>query len=361
MAIKRAVARIDLSALKHNLQRVREYAPGSKVMAAIKAEAYGHGALQVANALADADSLAVAHFEEAMQLRWAGEQRPVVLLGGVQDMDELLGAIEQKFQIVVHDLAQLQLLESLDSELGIDVWIKLDTGMHRLGFSADQLPEVIRVLSSLRNIRLLGWMSHFACADDVDSPFTGRQIDCFKQATGSLEGVRSLANSAAIISRPESHMDWVRPGIMLYGSSPMLGQVAADHDLQAVMSLESRLISVHEIKAGESIGYGQTWTCPEDMPVGVIGIGYGDGYPRHAPSGTPVFVNGQVLETVGRVSMDMTCVDLRPLPDAKVGDRVELWGKHISVDDVARKAGTISYELFCRLTSRVEFIYENTN
>ncbi len=358
MSAKRAVARIDLAALQHNLQRVRDYAPASKVMVAIKADGYGHGAYQIANALAGADALAVAHFEEAMQLRWAGEQRPIVLLGGILNSDELHGAVEHRLQAVVHDVEQLALIESLEPMLELEVWIKLDTGMHRLGFSLDKVPEVKARLDALENISVTGWMSHFACADDPGHALTDVQIERFNETVNNGNTVCSLANSAGIITRPESHLDWVRPGIMLYGSSPIMDGVAGDHDLQPVMTLESTLISVHEIKAGESIGYGQLWDCPEDMLVGVVGIGYGDGYPRHAPSGTPVRINGKQVETIGRVSMDMICVDLRTTPEARVGDVVELWGKNISVDEVARKAGTISYELFCRLTTRVEFIYE---
>ena len=359
MASKRAIARIDLTALQHNLQRVRDSAPDSKVMAAIKSEGYGHGALQVANALVDADALAVAHYEEAMQLRWAGEQRPIVLLGGVLDQEELLGAVEHRLQVVVHDETQLQMLEALDAVFRVSVWVKLDTGMHRLGFAHEQAGAIELRLEALEHVDVLGWMSHFACADEPDNPLNAQQQVRFDSAVQGFDSEKSLANSAAILSRPDSHYDWVRPGIMLYGSSPMAAGVASDHDLQAVMTLESALISVHDIPAGGSIGYGQTWTCPEDMKVGVIGIGYGDGYPRHAPSGTPVYINGKTVPTIGRVSMDMVCVDLRTLEEADVGDAVELWGRHISVDEVARAAGTISYELFCRLTSRVEYIYES--
>lgn len=353
----RAVARIDLGALEHNLQRVRDYAPNSKVIAAIKADGYGHGAHQVANALADADALAVANFQEAMQLRWAGEQRPILLLGGVLNEDELHGAVEQQLQVVVHDEGQLQQVESLIAGLQLSVWVKVDTGMHRLGFAPEALSAVKARLARLPDVQVQGWMSHFACADDRQNPLTGQQIAAFNTVVSAEDGARSLANSAAIIAHTDSHMEWVRPGIMLYGSSPMLQGRAEDHNLQPVMTLESRLISVHHIKAGEAIGYGQTWRCPQDMPVGVVGIGYGDGYPRHAPSGTPAWIHGCRVETVGRVSMDMICVDLRPVSDARVGDPVELWGRHVSVDEVARHANTISYELFCRLTNRVEFIY----
>ncbi len=328
-------------------------------MVAIKADAYGHGYLKAANALADADALAVASYEEAAQLRFAGERRPVVVLGGILDLQEARGAAEQRLQIVMHDYSQLDVLAELEPALALDVWVKVDSGMHRLGFAPADLDEVEQRLAARPNIRLLGWMTHLACADDLQNDFTRKQLTVFEQATAGRPGDRSIANSAGIVAWPESHADWVRPGIMLYGSAPIIDHWPADFDLQPVMTLQSKLIAVHEIKAGESIGYGQTWTCPEAMPVGVVGIGYGDGYPRHAPNGTPVWVGGTTVPMVGRVSMDMICVDLRGSPQARVGDTVELWGANVEADRVARAAGTISYELFCRLTGRVEFIYES--
>lgn len=355
---RRAIARINLAALRHNLQRVRDYAPESKVMAAIKAEGYGHGVLQVANALHDADALAVASMEEAVQLRFAGEQRPIVVLAGFQGIDEARQASDQRLQVVIHDDSQLESLGELEKAFKLAVWIKVDTGMHRLGFAVDSVESVAGRISAMPNLELIGWMTHFACADNPEDALTQRQLDCFTAAVQGQAGLHSIANSAGIVTRPDSHADWVRPGIMLYGSSPIIDRWPDEFDLQPVMSLESILISVHNIKAGEGIGYGQTWACPEDMPVGVVGIGYGDGYPRHAPNGTPVWINHTEVPLVGRVSMDMICVDLRECPQAKAGDVAELWGSNVPVDRVARMAGTISYELFCRLTSRVEFKYE---
>ncbi len=354
---RRAQAYIRLSALQHNLQRVRSLAPERKIMAAIKADAYGHGALKVATALADADALAVATLDEAMQLRWHGEQRAIVLLAGVQSLDDMRTAAEQKLQLVLHDPSQLRLLTELEPVWTLAVWIKLDTGMHRLGFPPEQAKELSVLAESKSNVNLLGWMTHLACADDLSHPATTGQINAFKHAVSGLHGARSVANSAGIVAWPETHQDWVRPGIMLYGASPLVGGRATDHGLQPVMSLRSELIAVHTLSAGDGIGYGQTWTCPENMPVGVVGIGYGDGYPRHAPSGTPVLVDGRRVSLIGRVSMDMICVDLREHPDARVGDAVELWGEGIPVEEIAEAAGTISYELFCRLTGRVEIIY----
>lgn len=353
----RAQAHIRLSALQHNLQRVKALAPNSRVMAAIKADAYGHGALQVASALADADALAVATLEEAMQLHWHGEKRPIVLLGGVQTLQALRTAAEHGFEVVIHDDSQLALLEELEPVWTLAVWIKLDTGMHRLGFAPERVEELQSVLKRLPLLQLCGWMTHLACADDVEHPLTEQQLSCFDRALANVEGQRSIANSAGIISWSQSHVDWVRPGIMLYGSSPLRGGRAADHDLQVVMSLRSCLIAVHEVAAGEGIGYGQTWVCAKDSRVGVVGIGYGDGYPRNVPNGTAVAIADQRLPIIGRVSMDMICIDLSDKADAKVGDVVELWGDDIPVDEIAEAADTISYELFCRLTGRVETIY----
>lgn len=354
----RARAHIRLSALQHNLARVRALAPGRHVMAAIKADGYGHGALQVAAALDTADALAVATLEEAMQLRWHGEARPVVILGGVHSLDDCRTAAEQRLQLVIHDPSQLPLLAELEPIWSLAVWIKLDSGMHRLGFPLDQASSLYAHIQALPQLSLQGWLTHLACADEADNPLTQQQIAGFGQATDGLPGARSIANSAGIVAWPDSHADWVRPGIMLYGSSPVIGVDASEYGLQPVMSLRSCLIARQQLKQGDGIGYGHTWHCPQDMPVGIVGIGYGDGYPRHAPSGTPVAVGGKRVPLVGRVSMDMLAVDLRDAPDARVGDEVELWGDMVHVDEVARAAGTISYELFCRLSGRVETLIQ---
>ncbi len=353
----RARAHIRLPALQHNLQRVRELAPGCRVMAAIKADAYGHGALQVAAALQQADALAVATLEEAMQLHWHGETRPLVVLGGVQNLTEMRTAAEHGFEVVLHDDSHLPLLGQLEAIWKLPLWVKLDTGMHRLGFAPERVAEIQQQLTANAAVELRGWMTHLACADDIAQPLTARQLASFDQALQGVDGPRSIANSAGILAWPQSHADWVRPGIMLYGSSPLKNGRAVEHNLRPVMSLRSQLIAVHDVAAGEGIGYGQTWICEQDTRVGVVGIGYGDGYPRHLPNGTPLAIRGQRMPLVGRVSMDMSCVDLTALPDAVVGDEVELWGDVISVDEIAEAAGTISYELFCRLTGRVETLY----
>ena len=356
-------ARIDLQALSHNLSVARSAARNSRIMAVIKANAYGHGAVPVSRALADADAFAVASVEEALQLRDAGIRQNIVLLEGVFEPAELELALLHQLQLVVHNGEQLRWLESLPSTGSLRLWLKLNTGMNRLGFPVTEAAAVWRQLQCLPCVRPDGvrWMSHLACADERDSPATSRQLDCFVQTVQSADSgaaQRSLANSAALLTRSDTHFDWVRPGIMLYGASPMAAGDAGEFDLRPVMTLESRLIAVHQLQRGDAIGYGQTWTCPEAMPVGVVAIGYGDGYPRHAPSGTPLLVNGKPAALVGRVSMDMLCVDLRGHPQASVGDAVILWGEGLPVELVAERAGTISYELLCGVSARVPRLYE---
>lgn len=350
----RALATIDRAAFAHNLERARSLAPGRTIYAAIKADGYGHGAVTAALALADADGLAVSSLDEALQLRWAGVDKPIMTLS--QPLDADVGALMAEHNItpVIFDPSQLAALEQQPG-LRLRVWVKLDSGMHRLGFMPHQIDAVQARLARLENIEPIGWITHLGCADDVEHPLTKQQLAAFEQATAGRDGQRSIANSAAVLAWPAAHADMVRPGIMLYGSSPMLDRSAADQDLKPAMHLSAPLISRRSLAAGEPIGYGASWYTPEAMEIGVIGIGYGDGYPRHAPSGTPVLLDGRLVPLVGRVSMDMITVDLRNVPDAAVGDRATLWGPGLPADDVASAAGTIAYELFCRLTPRVRF------
>lgn len=350
----RALATVDRSALAYNLRRVREFAPHQAVYAAVKADGYGHGAATVAAALAGVDGFAVSSLEEALQLRWAGVSEPIVTLSQPLDKTVCVQAAEHDIRPVVFDRAHLDLL---DDYVGppLSIWIKLDTGMHRLGFPADEAVALDRRLAGLSQVERLGWLTHLGCADDIEHPLTAQQIARFGAATAELAGQCSIANSAGVLAWPASHADLVRPGIMLYGSSPMTHISATAYDLRPAMHLTAPLISRRRVAAGEPIGYGATWCAPEDMEVGVVGIGYGDGYPRHAPSGTPVSIRGQRTALVGRVSMDMITVDLRAVPDAEIGDRVTLWGPGLPADEVAEAAGTIAYELFCRLTPRVAF------
>lgn len=355
-------AHIDIHSLQHNLSQVRQYAPQSQVLAVIKANAYGHGLVTVARALDTADAFAVARLEEADQLRTAGITKPIVLLEGVQDVESLTLASEKECDIVVYSEAQLSMLCSVPAlESPVHVWLKLDTGMHRLGFSPQSFPDAWKKLQDCsavaENIRL---MTHLACADDPGNSATSLQLALFQQATKGIDAERSVANSAAIISFPEAcskaNKTWVRPGIMLYGVSPFTDKTAGELDLKPVMTLSSQLIAVNQCKSGDAIGYGGVWVCPEDMSVGVAAVGYGDGYPRHIDNGTPVLVNGKRASIIGRVSMDMIAIDLRDHSRAKEGDTVTLWGEGLPVEEIAKHANTIAYELLCQVTSRVKFI-----
>ncbi|MEJ2481241.1 MAG: alanine racemase [Acidihalobacter sp.] len=354
---RQALARIDLGALRHNLRRVRSCAPDSRVMAVIKAEAYGHGMLPVAQALSDADAFAVSCVEEAQALREAGFAQRIVCLQGVQGSDELMQAARHDIEFTVHQESHLQLLEDSSLPRPVTPWLKIDTGMHRLGFRPERAAELHARLAAMTQVRgPVPVMTHLACADDREDDTTALQVERFDQAITGLDTELSIANSAGVLGWPDTLRDWVRPGIMLYGSSPFLGGRAADDGLRPVMTLSAPLIAVRRLRAGEPIGYGATWACPEDMPVGIAAIGYGDGYPRHAPSGTPVSVNGQRTRLVGRVSMDMVALDLRGI-EARVGEPVELWGNQVSVDEVAAHAGTISYQLLCGVAGRCQTEY----
>ncbi len=347
-------ARINLSALRSNLSRAREVASGCKVMAIIKANAYGHGALHIAKALDQADSFGVASLEEALVLRRSGIVRPIVLLEGFFEIDELPVIAYERFEIVVHHVSQLEILETVTLVHPVVVWLKIDSGMHRLGFSPKLFRSVWERLVQCKNvdgdIRL---MTHLACADDLANTKTIQQLKLFDLINKGIRAKKSIANSAGILGWPSTHMDWVRPGIMLYGASPFIDQSAGQLSLKPVMTLCSRLIAVNQYKKGESIGYGGAWSCPEDMAVGVVAVGYGDGYPRHAAFGTPVLVNGCRAKLVGRVSMDMIMIDLRSVKNVKVGDSVVLWGDGLPVDEIAKCAETISYELLCGVAPRV--------
>lgn len=357
--MKRAArAYIDLRALGHNLTRARRSAPHSRVVAMVKADAYGHGLLEVAAFYAGrADALGVACVPEALALREASIPGRILVTQGFKNEDELRAAASHELDVVVHEAHQLSLLENSTSPRLPALWLKVDSGMHRLGFAPERVPEVHAALKALRGLPAApGFVTHFACADEPGHSLSATQLQRFDAATAGLEGEHSMANSAGVLTLPAAHRDWVRPGIMLYGSSPLLHASAAELDLRPAMSLGAPLIAINRHRRGESVGYGATFTCPEDMPVGVVAIGYGDGYPRHAGSGTPVSVNGQRAVLAGRVSMDMLTVDLRGI-DAQVGDETELWGASVGVDEVARHAQTISYELLCNAGGKSSKVY----
>lgn len=352
-----AEACLDIPALISNLERVNQLAPNSKVMSIVKANAYGHGLVRVARALADhTDAFGVACSEEAWALRMAGIKQPINLLEGFFSEDEFPTIEEHQLTLTIHHVWQINALARAKLKQAVRIWLKIDTGMHRLGLAPELVEEAVEHLRQSTNVSAIGYMTHLANADDVSDASSTQQLKLFEQTIEMLEGERSIANSAGIVGWPQSHSEWVRPGIMLYGVSPMLGQQGREHDLKPVMTLRSRLIAVNYLKKGDRVGYGGSWECPEDMPVGVIAMGYGDGYPRHAREGTPVLVRDQLVPLIGRVSMDMITVDLRRIVQPRVGDAVTLWGEGLPVELIADASATIGYELLCGVTPRVRVI-----
>lgn len=346
---------IQLDALRHNFQQVKIRAPHSSILAMVKSNGYGHGIERVALALPEVDAFGVACIEEGLLLRKAGVHHPVVLMEGLFSGDELNRAVAENFTLVVHHAAQVHMFEAQPHLTPLSVWLKINTGMTRLGFAPEQVKEMYQRLLKCPAVKKpIGLMSHFATANVPADAHTERQIAQFDQVTAGLSGPRSLCNSAGIIAWPFAQRDWVRPGLMLYGASPFIGRHGDQYQLRPAMLLQSELIAIQKIAQGESVGYGSAWTCPEDMPIGVVAMGYGDGYPQYARTGTPVLVNGQACPLVGRVSMDMLTVDLRMQPDAKVGDPVVLWGDGLPIEVVAEGNHTSAYELLTRITQRVK-------
>lgn len=352
-------AHIDLSALRHNFHIVNKYAPGQQVMAVIKANAYGHGAVRVARALSDegADGFAVAFIDEAQELRDAGIVEPITLLQGVFTPAELALACEQGLDLVVHQVEQVEMLTQAVCAKPFNVWLKLDTGMHRLGLQPEQFAAAYQRLSACSNVSAVRLMSHFSSADDLANDATKKQCACFDSVTAGISADTCLASSASIVGWPTTCRDWVRPGIMLYGASPMLNWRDQVSELQPVMTLTSSIISTRDLPAGEAVGYGANWVAERNSRIGIVGVGYGDGYPRSLPNGTPVLVGGQRVPLVGRVSMDTIAVDLTPCEGAALGAQVTLWGQGLPVDEIAELAGTIPYELLCNLSPRVPRLY----
>lgn len=350
-----ATIRINTQALVHNLQCVRQQAPASKIMAVVKANGYGCGLEQVALALNDTtDGFAVCCIEEAIRIREVGIQTPIVLLEGFFTADELPLIVKYDFQVVIHHRYQLDILSQQKLSKPIRIWLKVNTGMHRLGVCPDEFKAFYEELQANPSIEQpINLMTHFSHADIKTSEITLQQINLFNRLTKDLKGERSAANSAGILAWADPKMDWVRPGIMLYGVSPFADETGANYQLKPVMSFRSQLIAVNFYKRGSLVGYGGIGFCPEDMPIGVVAVGYGDGYPRHARNKTPVLVNGKVAPLIGQVSMDMITVDLRGQVQAKVSDPVELWGENLPVETVALCADTIGYELLTQVTDRV--------
>ncbi|VBB14834.1 alanine racemase [Burkholderia stabilis] len=344
-------AHIHLDAIRHNLRVAKRMAASSRVWAVVKANAYGHGVAHICPALAEADGIALLDLDEAVRVREQGWTKPILLLEGIFEPGDIEIADHHRLTVTVHCDEQLALLNAARPRQRIDIQLKMNSGMNRLGFRPREYWHAWQRASDIQAIGSIGLMSHFANADDGS---VGRQIDEFDSATRDLPGTRSLSNSAAVLWHPRAHRDWVRPGTMLYGASPT-GR-ARDIDgfsLRAAMTLASRIIGIQTLEAGEATGYGSAFTAARPTKIGVVACGYADGYPRHAPEGTPVLVEGVRTRVVGRVSMDMLPVDLTPCPSAGIGSPVELWGQRIKVDTVAEPSGTIGYELMCALAPRV--------
>ena len=351
-----AQALIDLAALRHNYQLARQCS-GGKALAVVKADAYGHGAVLCAQALqAEADGFAVACIEEALELRAAGITQPILLLEGFFEASELALIDQHQLWCVVHSLWQLDAIEQARLSRPLQVWLKLDSGMHRVGLFPEQYQAAYRRLQASGKVDKIVLMSHFARADELDCPRTEEQLAVFNAAREGLQAEVSLRNSPAILGWPQVPSDWVRPGIMLYGATPFEQAQALAAQLKPVMTLQSKIIGVRELPVGEPVGYAARFVAERPTRVGVVAMGYADGYPRHAPTGTPVAVDGQLTRIIGRVSMDMLTVDLTDLPQTGLGSRVELWGAQVLASDVAAQAQTIPYQIFCNLR-RVPRLY----
>ena len=349
-----AYIEVNLGALRHNYAIAKRLSTGALALAVVKADAYGHGAVQVASALADsADGFGVACIEEALDLRNAGIENPILLLEGVFCPSELMLAARHGLWVTVHSEHQLQWLLGAELPRPVQVWLKLDSGMHRLGFDPKHYAAAHEALRSSENVASIVLMSHYARADEADLQPAQRQDICFAQTTQKLAAQKSMANSAAILQGACPTLDWTRPGLMLYGLTPLQQRNNIETALRPAMTLVSEIIATHEVAQCEPIGYGSHFITQRPTRIGVVAMGYGDGYPRLAPNGTPVAVNGVRTRLLGRVSMDMLTVDLSRLPNSQHGDRVELWGGQISVTEVASCCQTIPYELVTRMTKRV--------
>jgi alanine racemase len=344
-------ATIDVSALAHNLGVARRHAGRAKIWAVAKASAYGHGLERAARALGDADGFALLDLAEAARLREAGVTHPILLLEGFFQAEDLAPIERHALTPVIHCAEQLRILESAPLTRPADVYLKVNSGMNRLGFTADSAIAAWHALRRHPRVRSITWMTHFADADGAEG--VAGQLERFAEITRGLEAPQCVANSAALLRHPQARGDWVRPGIMLYGCSPFPDQSAAALGLRPAMTLRSEIIGVQRLRAGERVGYGFSYTARAATTIGIVACGYGDGYPRHAPSGTPVLVEGRRAPTAGRVSMDLLCVDISSIDGAGVGTPVTLWGEGLSADEVAASAGTVSYQLLCALAARV--------
>jgi len=347
------LATIHAAALRHNLGVAKSHAPQSNIMSVIKANAYGHGLLRAAKALEASDGFAVLGINEAVTLREAGFRQAILLLEGLFDTTEVAVAIQHKLTVVVHCEPQLHMLEAYRGDGRVNVYLKVNTGMNRLGVPVGRFWSFFDRLKACKAVGQVTLMTHFATADEAAG--VAEQFALFDELTREIPRPRSMANSAAILRYPQTHADWVRPGIMLYGATPVASQPAAEFNLQPAMTLSSAIIAVQQLQPGQSLGYGHRFTADRPTRIGVVACGYADGYPRHAPNGTPIAVAGKLTRTLGRVSMDMLYADLTDVPEADIGSPVELWGVQVPVDAVAGAAGTVGYELLCAVAPRVPF------
>ena len=346
---------IDTAALRHNLGQVRRAAPASRVMAVIKANAYGHGLVPAARALAEADGFAVARLGEGLALRAAGLRNRILLLEGVFSAEQLAAAAQAQFELMVHSFEQLALLEALAGAAPVTVWLKIDSGMNRLGFRLEECAAAYARLRGNPHVQAEPTLvTHLASADDRRDPRTRQQLEAFGTATASLNGARSIANSAGVLAWPAARTDWVRPGLMLYGVSPFASGTGAALGLRPAMTLRTEVIAVKSVRAGETVGYGGTWTAPRETRMAVVAAGYGDGYPCNTATGAPVQIGGRRAPLIGRVSMDMITVDVTDLPTVGVGDPVVLWGSEVPVEEIAAQAGAIPWDLLCGVSQRVQ-------
>lgn len=340
---------VDQASLRHNFAIVKQLAPKSKIMSVVKANGYGHGLINVAQGLSESDGFAVLNLNEAIDLREHGFEQDILLLEGAFESYEISIAAKMRFNLVVHNLHQLQMIEKLKLNHPIDIHFKINTGMNRLGFNPKEAKDILKSMKKTSYFKSITLMTHFATADE--SRGVDWQFDVFNDIANDFDFSRSVANSASIINFKNTHLDWVRPGIMLYGASPIVGQKSSALNLKPAMYLKSKIIALQNLSKDDSVGYGETFKAKNDMRIAVVACGYADGYPRHAPSGTPVYVEGKKTSTVGRVSMDMLYIDVTDIPHASISSDVELWGENIPVDDVAEKAGTVGYELLCAMSA----------
>lgn len=352
------VATIDATALRGNLAVVRRMAPHSRIIAVVKANGYGHGMVRVARALADADGLGVARLAEAIALREADITQRILLLEGVFGVEQLAMAAGKQCEIVVHSFDQVATLEQFAGSHRFVVWLKLNSGTNRLGFRVDEFAAAHARLQRCASVSVLRVMTHLSASEE-SGEVTQAQLRTFNDLVAPLPLERSVANSAAVLAWPESHGDWVRPGLMLYGMSPMPQKTAADFGLRPAMTLSTQLIAVQNIGVGEAVGYNGIWRAKRPSRIGIAAIGYGDGFPRGTRDGAPVLVAGKEAPLAGRVSMDMIAIDITDLPQAKSGDEVIVWGEGMPAERLAPHADTTCYELVCRVTSRVPLVWKD--